>query len=548
MAHDIVIRGGMTVDGRGGEPVAADVAIDNGLISIVGKVTEKGQQEINARGMTVTPGFIDMHTHLDAQVCWDPELSPVSSHGVTTAMMGNCGVGFAPCKPEDRPLLAGMLETVEDIPRKSILEGLPWDWVDYGGYLDSVERIGPGINIAGLIGHSALRYFVMGERAVEEQATPEEQKEMARLVGEAIDRGAVGFSSNRFHAHRIPDGRSVPGTTADLEELVLIGKEVAKRDALYQTVGMTGEHMRHVLDKTGARMLFNNTLQGFDDDAGKKRLAYTAQLAEGRDVSSTAQVHGSGALVGLQGLIPHRLGEAWQKLSELEVPDKLAAIRKAPFREQLITEARAFEGEWTNISWMYYLGNGASPDHSMGDHNRLTDMAKAAGEYWAETFLRLSDETDGRALFNLVGENQNLKALRDLFEGGVFPGVGDAGAHVGMVMDAGWSTFVLSHWVREDGLFTMGEAVRRLTSASARILGLKDRGVLVPGMRADINVFDAETVAETFPYRVSDLPAGASRLTGGSVGYKATLVNGQLSLLNGELTGNRAGTVIRHGQ
>ena len=195
---------------------------------------------------------------------------------------------------------------------------------------------------------------------------------------------------------------------------MLIGKEVAKRDALYQTVGMTGEHMRHVLDKTGARMLFNNTLQGFDDDAGKKRLAYTAQLAEGRDVSSTAQVHGSGALVGLQGLIPHRLGEAWQKLSELEVPDKLAAIRKAPFREQLITEARAFEGEWTNISWMYYLGNGASPDHSMGDHNRLTDMAKAAGEYWAETFLRLSDETDGRALFNLVGENQNLKALRDL--------------------------------------------------------------------------------------------------------------------------------------
>ncbi len=566
MTHELVIRGGHIVDGLGGEPTPGDVAIDDGLITAVGEVSGRGKQELDAEGMTVTPGFIDMHTHLDAQVCWDPDVSPLSCHGITTAMIGNCGVAFAPCKPEDRELLAGMMETVEDIPRESIMEGLPWDWVDYGGYLDSVERIGPGINIAGLIGHAALRYFVMGERGVEEQATPAEQQEMARLVGEAIDRGAVGFSSNRYHAHKIPDGRAIPGTLADLDELVLIGKEVAKRDALYQHVGMRFKHVDHVIGQTGARMLFSATMVGFDDDAGIDRLKMIARLREGgRDISGTTQPHGSGALMGLHALLPggwrSEYGPerpSWNKLLELDFDGRLKAIRDTSFRTQLIAEARDSKSPF-NAGWwrgrqsddggdlIYYLGNGTAPDHTMGDHNQLIVLARAAGEHWIETFLRLSDETDGKALFNYVGENQNLKALRDLLGGGVFPGVGDAGAHVGIIMDAGWSTFVLSHWVREDGLFTMGEGVQQLTSGPARILGIKDRGALTPGLRADINVFDADTVAETFPYRVSDFPAGVSRLTGGSVGYKATLVNGQFNVIDGELTGTRAGTVIRHG-
>ena len=545
MTHELVIRGGNIVDGLGGEPTPGDVAVDDGLITAVGEVSGKGKHELDAGGLTVTPGFIDMHTHLDAQVCWDPDVSPVSCHGVTTALIGNCGVAFAPCKPEDRELLAGMMETVEDIPRESIMQGMPWDWVDYGGYLDSVERIGPGINIAGLIGHGALRYYVMGERGVEEQATLAEQQEMARIVGEAIDRGAVGFSSNRYRGHKIPDGRAVPGTLADLDELVLIGKEVAKRNALYQHVGMQFDHVDHVAGATGARMLFNSTLQGFDDKAGINRLKMIARVAKGRDLSGVAQVHGSGALMGLQSLLPGNSAN-WNTIKELDFEGRLKAIRDTSFREQLIQDLKN-NGSWANPAWLYYLGNGTVPDHTMGDHNQLIAIADRTGEHWSETFLRLSDETDGKALFNYVGENQNLKALRDLFAGGVFPGVGDAGAHVGMVMDAGWATFVLSHWVREDGLFTIGEAVRRLTSASARILSLKDRGALKPGMRADINVFDADTVAETFPYRVTDFPAGASRLTGGSVGYKATLVNGQFHVIDSELTGSRAGTVIRHG-
>ena len=544
MTHELVIRGGHLVDGLGREPVPGDLAVDAGTITAVGIVDGKGRRELNAQGLTVTPGFIDMHTHLDAQICWDPHVSPVSCHGVTTALIGNCGVTFAPCRPEDRELLAGMMETVEDIPRQSILTGLPWDWVDYGDYLDSVERVGPGINIAGMIGHGALRYFVMGERGVEEDATEDEKREMARLVGEAIDRGAVGFSSNRYRGHRIPDGRAVPGTLAELDELVLIGNEVAKRNALYQHVGMRFDHVDHVVGATGARMLFNSTLQGFDDDAGRKRLQAIRKVAEGRDLSGVDQVRGSGALIGLQALIPGA-GETWGKLRAMDLQAKLGAIRDPGFRAQLITEAEEPKG-WARPGWMYYLGNGVSPDHSQGRHNNLAAMAEAVGEHWSETFLRLSDETNGAALFNHVGENQNLKALRDLFDGGVFPGVGDAGAHVGMVMDAGWATFVLSHWIREDGLYTMGEGIQRLTSGPARILGLKDRGALMAGMRADINVFDADTVAEAHPYRVADFPAGAERLTQGSIGYKATLVNGEFHVIDGELTDACAGQVLRH--
>ena len=545
MTHELVIRGGQVVDGLGGEPVVADVAVDDGTISTVGEVDGRGRRELDAEGMMVTPGFIDLHTHLDAQICWDPHVSPVSLHGVTTALIGNCGVTFAPCKPQDRELLAGMMETVEDIPRQSILTGLPWDWVDYGGYLDSVERLNPGINIAGMIGHGALRYFVMGERGVEEDATDDEKREMARLVGEAIDRGAVGFSSNRYSGHRIPDGRAVPGTLAELDELVLIGNEVAHRDALYQHVGMRFDHVDHVAAATGARMLFNSTLQGFDEDAGNKRLQAIRKIATGRDISGVAQVRGSGALIGVQALIPGG-SENWAKLRTMDVDERLAAIRDPALRAQLIDEARDAQQGWMRPGWMYYLGNGVSPDHTLGSHNNLAAMAEAAGEHWSETFLRISDETDGRALFNHVGENQNLQALRDLFAGGVFFGVGDAGAHVGMVMDAGWATFVLSHWIREDGLFSMGEGIRRLTSGAARILGLEDRGALTPGMRADINVFDADTVAETHPYRVTDFPAGASRLTQGSIGYKATLVNGEVHAIDGELTDARAGQVLRH--
>ena len=547
MKHDLVVRNGFVVDGLGGEPTRADVAIDADKITAVGDVETRGRQEIDADGLTVTPGFIDLHTHLDAQVGWDPDLTPVSWHGVTTVLMGNCGVTFAPCKPDERELLAGMMESVEDIPRGSIMQGLPWDWVDYGEYLDSVDRLGPGINIAGMVGHAAVRYFVMGERAVEEESTIEERKQMAAIVAQAIDRGAVGFSTNRYRGHTLPDGRPIPGTFTDVNELELIAYEVSSRNALFQAVGINWDHMRHVADTAKPRMLFNSTLSGVrDDESGLRRRREVDQLSEGRDISGVAQVRGSGALIGLQALLPFR-SENWLKLRSLDLDAKLEALNDKDFLQVLINDVKGGESRWPDPDWVFYLGNNETPDHSMGEHNNIASIAEHNDENWIETFLRLSVETRGRAMFNVIGENQNLKALRDMFDGGrVFPGVGDAGAHVTMVMDAGWATFVLAHWIREEGLFTMGEGIRRLTSGPARILKSKDRGVLLPGMKADINVFDAETVAEGYPYQVHDFPGGAPRLTQPSIGYKATIVNGAINVLDGEMTGNHAGSVLRH--
>ena len=234
MTNDILIKGGQVVDGTGASARYADVAIKDGIVTEIGKIDGKAEQEIDADGQTVTPGFVDIHTHLDAQIGWDHELRPVSVHGVTSVLMGNCGVTFAPCKPEDRELIAHMMQTVEDIPKEAILGGLPWDWEDYGGYLDSIEKFDLGINVAGMVGHTAVRYYVMGERSVEELATDEEIQQMAEIVGESMDSGAVGFSTNRYPPHVGPDGRSIPGTYAEAKELLEIAKVVGQKRGLMQ--------------------------------------------------------------------------------------------------------------------------------------------------------------------------------------------------------------------------------------------------------------------------------------------------------------------------
>ena len=257
-------------------------------------------------------------------------------------------------------------------------------------------------------------------------------------------------------------------------------------------------------------------------------------------------MRGCGDLVGMQAIIPFR-GESWQRLRQLSLAQKVASIEDGDFRIRLINEARAQEIRWPDPNWLFSLGNGESPDHTMGDHNNIVKLSEAAGEHWVETFIRLSLETRGRILFNHINENQNLKALRDMFDGGrVFPSLSDSGAHVTMVMDSGWATFVLAHWVREEGLYILQEAIRRMTSGSARILGIGDRGQLKPGMRADITVFDPKEVREGYPYQVHDFPGGAPRLTQKSIGYKAILVNGEFNVIDGEHTGVHAGSVIRH--
>ena len=544
MAHDIVIRGGELVDGTGSAPFQGDLAIDGDAITAVGKVAGQGKREIDAKGLAVTPGFVDLHTHLDAQIGWDPQMTPVSWHGVTTALLGNCGVTFAPCKPADVELLAAMMETVEDIPKDAILNGLPWDWEDYGGYLDAIERLNPALNVAGMVGHCAVRFYVMGERAVEEQATAEERAKMADVVAKSMDGGAVGFSTNRYPPHKLPDGRSIPGTFADPVELVEIAKAVGPRNGLMQAVGANFEVLQAMAKTTKGRILFSYGT-GPQEGSGKAQADNLAKLCEHGDLTAITQVRGSGFMFGLQSALPVQ-GETWDALRKAPLADRLAAIRDAETRAKLIAEGKASKSRLP-LANVFYLGSGETPNYTLPADQNLEAQAAAAGEHWVETFLRLSDETDGRALFNLRMFNQSLKELGDLFKSEhIFPSLGDAGAHVSQIMDAGWPSFVLSHWIRDAGLYTLEEGVRRLTSGPARVLGLKDRGTLRVGMKADVNVLDPAQVAERQPELVHDFPGGAPRYIQKSMGYKATLVNGAVTLADGEHTGERAGLVLRH--
>lgn len=542
MGHDIVIRGGRIVDGTGADAFTADLAIDGGRISEIGHVAARGESEIDADGLVVSPGFVDLHTHLDAQIGWDPDLTPVSWHGVTTALMGNCGLTFAPCKREDRELLAGMMETVEDIPRQAILTGLPWTWEDYGGYLDALEKIRPGINVAGLVGHSAVRYFVMGDRSFADEATAEEIDQMASVVDAAMEAGALGFSTNRHEPHKAPDGRPIPGTFADPAELIAIGKAVGARGGLMQAVGARSEVLAAIADQTGARVLFSSGV-GPDAGMGVQAARRLDRLCEGRDLTAITQVRGSGYMFGLQSGLPFK-GPTWEKLRAMSLPERLTAIRDGATAAALAEEAR--DGWWFQLKNVYYLGVGETPNYAASVDDHVEKIVAETGETFGELFIRLSRETDGKGLFNVRMFSQNLDEVAELFKSShIFPGLGDAGAHVSQIMDAGWASFVLSYWVRERRLYSLEEGVRRITSGPARVMGLTDRGVLAVGKRADVNVFDPDEVVELQPELKHDFPGGAARYVQRAKGYKATLVNGQVNLLEGELTGARAGMVLR---
>ena len=323
--YDLIIKNGTIVDGSGAEPITADIAISAGIIAKIGDLNDTALEEINAKGHVVTPGFVDLHTHLDAQIGWDPSLTPISWHGVTTALMGNCGVTFAPCKPEDKDLLAAMMETVEDIPREAIREGLPWSWEDYGGYLDAIEEMNPAINVAGLVGHCAVRYYVMGDRSITEQPTEDEQAQIVKIVGDSIRAGAAGFSTNRFLGHYMPDGRHVPGTHALHEEVEAIAAEVGAAGGLMQNVLNLGgnfegeaELLRKEAKAANGRILFSITA-GAKDSSGQRVKNLLEELnADGLDVSAISVPRGTGFITGLQCGFPWK-SDAWHQLADMDL-------------------------------------------------------------------------------------------------------------------------------------------------------------------------------------------------------------------------------------
>ncbi len=547
--HDLVIRGGLVVDGTGTAPREADIAVDGDSIVAIGEVGE-GKREIDAAGHLVTPGFVDLHTHLDAQIGWDPMLTPISWHGVTTALLGNCGVTFAPVKPDGRDFLAGMMETVEDIPKDAIMNGLSWNWEHYGEYLDELESLNPAINVAGMIGHCALRYYVMGERGVDEQPTEDEKQRMAEIASQAVKDGAVGFSTSRFLGHYIPDGRHVPGTHAEHDELVAIAEAVGEQGALMQNVTNLGSdfegEMELLRKEAGAaRVLFSHGTGRTSSYGDKVEKLIMEMRDNGLDVSAIAIPRASGFVTGMQAYLPFR-GGAWSELQEMDFDARMAAIQDEDFVARLIERANE-KGPLISPDQIFYLGDGDKPNYVGGPADSLQAIAEGRGEAPVETFLRLSKETKGQALFTLRFFNQNMDALAKAIQSEFcLPSLGDAGAHVSQIMDSGWATFVMTHWHRDAGLYSLPEVVRRLTSAPARIIGLKDRGTLEVGKKADINVIKLEELSERMPEIVHDFPGNAPRFIQKARGYRATLCNGEVILENDEHTGARAGNVLRH--
>lgn len=555
MAHDLIIRNGTVVDGTGAAAYRADVAVDGDRITVIGDLSgETARREIDATGKIVSPGFVDLHTHLDAQVGWDPLMTSSSWHGVTTVLMGNCGVTFAPVVPEDREFLAEMMESVEDVPRDAILGGLDWEWETYPQYLDSVERMRPALNIVGLVGHCAVRYNVMGERSLsDEPPTPEELNRMRDVVEESIAGGAVGFSTSRILLHVVPDGRYVPGTLAPIDEYLAIADGMnAAGGGLFQAVNDFATKAEHeiTLLREMARSCGDVLFSGGAGNSGNAGVdMFGAFLADtnanvGRMTIAT-QTRASGSLCGLAQIAPVK-GKRWKALMALPtIEDRLAGLKDATVRAELVAEGKE-KGMWYDPNHIYPLGTGPSPDYCEAGGLSIAQLAEQQGVHPVELVIDRLIASDGRELFNTWFFNRNVEGLAQLLTfDHVAPGLADTGAHAGQICDADMSTHYLAYWQRDRGIASLPEAVRRLTAMPADVLGLVDRGTVEVGRFADLNVFDLDALASQHPEYVNDFPNGAGRLMIRSRGYAATIVNGAVVTEQGVNTGERPGRVIR---
>lgn len=561
MEYDLIISGGTVIDGTGAEGKQADIAVSNGRIARIGDLSgDSAAQSIDASGKVVTPGFVDLHTHLDAQVGWDPLMSSSSYHGVTTAMIGNCGVTFAPCSPKNRRYLAELMESVEDIAADAIMDGLPWDWTTYGEYLDSVQALRPALNVVGLAGHSAIRYEAMGDRSMDEgaQATDKELDHIAQMVKQSLEDGAVGFSTSRFLLHTVPDGRCTPGTWADLRETKAIQQAIVDGGgvgAMFQSANdmqtryETELQMFRDATDIGCQVLFSGGT-GPQGDGGVERWNqfFEEQNEGGKRLASLCHTRPSGAFFGLAQLSPFtKSSSAWKDLMALPtIADRVEAMRHEATRAKLIAEGIA-AGDMQKLAHMLHpFGTNETPDLDFNRRASLAQLAEESGKDPVEIYVDRLLASEGREFFNywmFGGHLENQWKYMQLPH--VVPMLGDAGAHVGFFTDTDSPTVLLSELTREQGVYTLPEAIHRITGKSAEIIGLKQRGELREGWHADINVIDYANLSTCHPEYVNDFPHGGGRFIVKGKGYAATIVAGEVIIANGQHTGNRPGQVIR---
>jgi N-acyl-D-aspartate/D-glutamate deacylase len=553
-AHDLIIRGGTVLDGTGGPARTADVAVSDGVVTEVGRVDGRATQELDADGLLVTPGLVDIHVHYDGQATWDDRLIPSAWHGVTTVVAGNCGVGFAPVRPADHDRLIQLMEGVEDIPGAALHEGLPWTWQSFPEFLDALDGRRYDVDIATHVPHGALRLNVMGERGAQrETATPEDIEAMAALAREAVEAGAIGFSTSRTRNHRSSNGELTPTLTADADELLGIARAVgATGTGVLQVVSdfddVDAEFglFRSMAEASGRPLSFS--LAGVDPQKYPRQLALLDEAnAAGVRMRGQAAARAIGILVGLQCTVNPLAGNPlWQELADLPVAEQARAMADPSFKERFLA---AGDRPLGGADRMFELGDPPDyePDPSTSIAARATRDGRSALDLAYDLFL----QDEGRTFLYVPIINWFDGSLDGVGEmlahQHTVPGLSDGGAHVGTICDASFPTTFLSLWGRdrERGRLDLAYLVRQHTKDTAETVGLLDRGVLAPGYRADVNLIDFDALRPRRPEMRHDLPAGGKRLLQRADGYHATLVKGAVTYRNGEPTDALPGRLLR---